>query len=419
MRREKTENGTKMPMDAMNTVDMVGAPSGSKTGQAWSQESRFKITEDMCKEKAGTGTQGGVQLLNTVNGHTGQYQKTLEKAYEGCIYCAICFRLFSREGEKSLAVEAEKQPRPCARARWFPYTRSEISAFVEKEWENNPMREIVTNAMEKALVVGKKRERDPTVLVCEHCSGYVRKKMTMGTTVKKESELPMWLTIRYIQSGGITTSPCRKMLLHCLQSLLFRFPQNPILHFKRQGSMVGLDMKLLIILHFMNRPEWHGEDNDESTCLPMARWLAEGSQHLLVDANFARRLRKFLDEHRAAGAWWRQNANCNAACRHCLPFLKKEVQLELCRSIPQGSELPSYRGVMAHASPRSGVEVEKKMYRMEKAKVIKNGITTFCTLCRTVSVISYEYDCLLRKALGKEPESRADVYYTQCTEAAC
>ena len=381
-------------MEAVNTVDMVGAPSGSKTGQTWSHVFISNTDMMMNKEKEGLNNNNKrafmlegaqTQILNSVDvgtGHHGKYQQMLEAKYVDCSYCVMCYRLFPRPDPGQIT------------STWMPFVRADVVRMMPHHHHDD------SSSMPPGEIV----------LVCEHCASFIRKNQHCSRTGLKTSILPMQLAINYIMSGGLTKSPCRKMLAHCIESLLYRFPSNPII-LSPPYCGGGIDDKLKLIEKHM---ECFGMDRDEhvanSVCL--IRWVTEGSQHFLTNSEFARNIRRYAENNPDVIKWWKVQAPFGAACRHCLSFQTRDVHTLLDSVVPKKKSCTSYRCVLSQSSPHPSLQIDKDLQAIEEDMLVIDGLTVFCNLCECVSVISYEYDCLVKHASGQPIiYPFADVYY--------
>ena len=411
----------------MTTVDMVGAPNGKITGQTWSQVLISNICDMVVtvvnSKKGGQEgdelvEEGHIQILNSVDACTGQgkYKDMLEDKYAGCNYCILCYRLFN-------APQCGEQQRGEAAEHWVTYTPEEITKFIDETcYTKPPFQTVITRTLRlvKEYHTTKKsatHTKPIMVLVCEHCSNFIRKNQTLHAKRERNSDattmttLPMHLAIEFIMSGGLTLSPCQKMLTHCIQSLLFRLPSNPILLLKgNEEALMGLNEKLEVIAQYM---ETFGLEKGESEAkaVGLARWITEGSQHFLTDPDMARKIRRYTESHMDVMDWWKEKVPGDTACRHCVWLPHKKFQKLIDEVVSPNKNNTSYSSVLSHSSPHPEFKIDNVLQDLEEDQVVMDGVTVFCTGCCRVSIISYEYNCLFKKAIQSPVEVHADAYY--------
>jgi hypothetical protein len=133
----------------MKAVDIVGAPSGSNTGHAWSQEVMSR-TCDMAAEEEGRGKRKRrladdkeEQILNSVADCTGQgkFKEMLDAKYQDTQYCFMCFRLFRerRESERRMKLKNKLWI-----TQWNLYSTKHVLNFIESKWQQPLFQEVFT-----------------------------------------------------------------------------------------------------------------------------------------------------------------------------------------------------------------------------------------------------------------------------------
>ena len=368
-------------MDAMNTVDIVEAPTGSSTGQMRSQ---VLISSNCDMEAPSPQT----QILNSVGAVN--YQEMLETKYLNCIHCPMCCRLFLRPEFRSMGGE---------RKEWVSVAVTDVRDFVTTRW-CKPM-------FQEAIIAGLANIKGD-VPVCAGCAGFVRRNKRV-----KDPTLPTHQAVNYIMSGGSKLSPSVKTVTHCIESLAYHFPNNPML---RQASGLAERVQLIIKHQELFYAPTEGHDY-----LCMLRWVAEGSQHFIVDANFARIVRKYIETHEPEKDWWADKAPPAAACMNCLSSLFKPLRDRIDAIVLplRKKECRGYSSVLAFSSPKPEVKINQGVDAIQAKGVIIDGATAFCTQCRGVSLLSYEYDCLVKTAAGGYGITPfTDVYYDRVVRLA-
>ena len=355
----------------------------------------------------------------------------LAAKYADCVHCVMCFRLFPREkatatstpdddcGEQEYAAEqdhAGEQEYYAGERLWSSYAVDRFSAFVADKWKPQPLQGVILQAVAVTSLQQQHADglaSETLVRVCQHCSSFFRKNEHRARN--KIPELPMALAIDYIMSGGCTQSPCSKMLLHCMESLAYNFPHNPLLLWKQdQEKLMGLQLRVQLIINHLNMFE-----EMDVTFLCLIRWVAEGSQHFMVDADFARKVRRYVDQNGAALDWWQERAPTETTCRKCMPCRARALRDKVAQAMPDKATTSSYSSVLVFSSPNPEIRIDKCLEAIEREAVVIDGVTVFCTLCTEVSVISHEYDCLVRSATGGAGISRfEDIYYDRLLQFA-
>jgi hypothetical protein len=122
------------------------------------------------------------------------------------------------------------------------------------------------------------------------------------------------------------------------------------------------------------------------------RWLFEGAPHVFSDFDMGRHIRRVTSTDADATRVWEE---LPSACRKCCSG----------RAVFSGTytEALTFGSAAAMAAEFDTV--------IECAPVVP-GVTFFCTKCRSVSAISFEYDCALRALLLlPQPFDTASGYY--------
>jgi len=410
MKRAMTNptNGMNMPMEAMNTEDMVGEPSGSSTGQARSQDARSIMCDDdmmlasvkggrkILKKRKAAATE--LQILNSLDGGTGQemenrFFQMLDVKFEGGAFCGMCVRIFQKEGER------QRDEDPHRLTQWVEHSKKEIMDFILTVW---------LKPWFQSMIVANMEAQGENICICKACSGFIRRSQRdkEKKKVKKNNTkpvLPMFVALQYILSGGCTQSPCFKMLKHCVESLCHRFPTNPILQAKNGNLYLERVFERMQLIAkqwnvFFKHPK---ANNEDFICI--ARWLAEGSQTFMIDSNLSRKMRKIMENTPEFKTWWSERVPPALACRHHLtvgqPMIGKLMQMHVA---PQEiKEKASYSMVLAHESFFPVIPILEEMKtNIEKVPYVLDQVSCFCTRCNKVSVLSYEYDVILKRVAG-------------------
>jgi hypothetical protein len=178
------------------------------------------------------------------------------------------------------------------------------------------------------------------VCLCDTCSALVRG--------KKKTLQPL---IEYVTYG----TPC-----NLTQPQIVRWSESPLLaNNARVQAIRRLDPCF----------------GASATCL--VRWLFEGAPHVFSDFEYGKNIRRIAT---ASSSIWQDLPD---ACRRCTHGSVFQFGCTYTEAILFGTE---------DAMKREFQDV------IERQPIVP-GITFFCTQCRAVSSISFEYDCALRTAL--------------------
>jgi len=335
-----------------------------------------------------------MQILNSAA--VGKYQEMLELKYANSMPCLICSRLYQRPDCRTMGDD---------RKDWVSISVTELRDFTATKWRKPPFQK----ALEATLA-----KLNGMVLVCTHCAGFVRRNQREQAKI-----LPMHLALNHIMSGGCEQSPPTKMLTHCIESLAYRFPSNPLLQQEHGDELVGLPERIQLIIKHQEIFFETSKENHDYLCF--LRWIVEGSQHFMVDANFARKVRKYVEENEEVKDWWAEKAPTTATCRNCLSSRFKPLRDRINEIVSpiRKKEARGYSSVVVFSSPNPEIKISKGVNAVEDSGIIIDGATAFCTQCRGVSLISYEYDCLVKTAAGGYGITPfTDVYYERIVRLA-
>jgi hypothetical protein len=359
------------------------------------------------------------QILNSVDVGTGQgkYQDMLAAKYAGCVHCIVCCRLYkaprTNKEEAAGGLEAE-----ASRSEWVAHSPEDVAKFVKERCKKPPFQGMIEHELLRATRGGG-APKSKVVLVCRYCSSCIQRSYKPKQQGEPKPMLPMHLSIKYIMSGGCEISPNAKTLTHCIESLAYCFPNNPLLskaHGGDDGELCGLAERIQLII---KHQELFYDETFDFLCF--IRWVAEGSQHFMIDAKFAKKVRKYVEENVEVKEWWAAQAPPASACRSCIPiqgtFLREKIGAIV--SPQRNKEGRGYSSVLTYSSPNPEIKISKGVDAIEEEALVVDGVSVFCTRCRDVSVISYEYDCLVKTAAGGFGITPyTDVYYNRLIKIA-
>ena len=341
----------------------------------------------------------------------------LESKYAGCTYCIMCFRLFPAAKEFASGAphtdEEEEVQQP-----WAEHSVDEIQKFVlgdQPQWQKPAFARLIETELIKITPPPPNVATRTMTLVCKHCSGILRKKKkTTHTTYR--SVPPMQLVLNYIMSGGCTLCPGQRTLTHCIESLVFRFPSNPIVGLRQDIPELSLlRERIQLVTHHLTT-HFNGGEFSEFMCL--LRWVAEGGQHIMTDADLARKMRRYIEKHEDVVDWWKERVPSEAACSNCYSCKSKELHAMVDGIVPRqdGSSLSS---IFKYSSAAPGYKTQMGLDAIKDDGIIMDGVTVFCPICGRVSAISYEYDCLVKSAVGGvDMDKYRDCYYERMIRIA-
>jgi hypothetical protein len=321
--------------------------------------------------------------------------------------CVMCFRLF-----------------PSHSHSWTTFNTSYIIDFIQTSWEKPPFQDIVEGLLNIELL------NSPYVPICQPCCCFVKKYSLVEVeksekckeehhhhaSNKKRKQLshfqysrkkrkmisskplhPVHLAVNFILSGGCTLSPCYSVLNHLMESITYKFPSNPLLQMKG-GLLYNFTHA---VLHHID--EFKVPPHTYLHFISLLKWLMTGSQRILVDQRMAKRMRRYLCDFPDHEQWWKIQLP-QSACRFCHGSEPPNILHE--------SEKRSFCSVLWN--PNETIQnLTKEIQKIEESRQIVDYVTTFCYKCCRFSVISYEYDCSLRKTMKLHVTSTADAYYTR------
>ena len=211
----------------------------------------------------------------------------LESKYANCSYCNMCYRLFRapRSGCSKADVEEDSEGTlwvehspddvlKFARASASPISNAD--AMAEAKWQSPPYLKQVETAMLAAKLMGKK-----SIILCQHCTAFMRKHQHHPPPPLPNGHkamLPMHVVIKYIMSGGCSHRPCQKMLAHCVESLVFRFPSNPIVVLGQDNEGVHfLRERVQLLARHLGLFFDNNDTDPHYSFVCLLRWVAEVS----------------------------------------------------------------------------------------------------------------------------------------------
>lgn len=129
----------------------------------------------------------------------------------------------------------------------------------------------------------------------------------------------------------------------------------------------------------------------------------QGSQTFMVDSNLSRKMRKIMENNPEFQAWWTERVPPALACRHHLTLGQPMVR-DLVREHVRSTEIKNtatFSMVLAYETSLPIIPVLQQLGTyIEKVPYIMDHVSCFCTACGKVSVISYEYDVILKTVAG-------------------
>ena len=320
--------------------------------------------------------------------------------------CVMCFRIF---------------PSHCH--PWTTFNADYLIEFTQTSWEKPPYQDIVEGLLNIELL------NSTYVPICQSCTCFVKKYslVVIETNAKCEEEYhscdkkrkpqshikwtrkkrqmvsskprhPVHLAVDFILSGGCTLSPCYSVLNHLMESITYKFPSNPILQMK--GGLLHSFTQAVLhhICEFQVAPHTYLQ------FISLLKWLMTGSQRILTDQRMAKKMRRYLCDFPDHEQWWKLQLP-PSACRFCHGG-------EAHPHIINSNENISFCSMLWNPTETLH-NLTKEIQKIEESKQMVDHVTTFCYKCCRFSVISYEYDCSLRKTMKLSVTSSPDAYYTR------
>ena len=242
------------------------------------------------------------------------------------------------------------------------------------------------------------------VAVCNSCHIFLA---SYSKQQKKRERLqhPMHMVVNYILSGACTRPmPCRPQLRRCLIMLLTD-PPNPILLHTLNGVWHERLLASKLIVESLGD---NNEDGVSDDILSLVRWLFEGAQQVMADADLARNMRRLLSQIHCSGTTTTTTTTTTTSrlpspammqmwmtlpdsCRHCV-LSKSQAALDS-EDAHSGC---CYSAAMLFKGSRDFMECE--LQRIEASSSVVPGVTLLCPRCCQVSAISFEFAKALRRS---------------------
>jgi hypothetical protein len=395
-----------MPIDPEITADIVEEPSGSNTGHEESQrlmlsnaiikkrrkdnndESDFDIRDRTLNTTHCSMKQSCDQVVqppeNTKKCKVASTDKTKSKRDSGqsmwsdegvIIHCPMCFRLFHRH-----------------QGIWFPHTKNQLSTFIKEYWQTPSYQDVIEANISHFA-------EDDHVSICQYCSAFIRMHVKKNSKDKAtKPKHPMSLAVDFILSGGSTPSPCHSVLNHCMESLVYNFPSNPIL----QTKNCDLYDMVQAIMHHIHT--FQIKNSHEFVKFGVfLKWIFNGRQRMIRDTESAKIIRRYLSDNCDQEKWWDEKVP-TSPCRFC------------CKSSAGAAVTPSFCGVVwtgTSIQQTSSDNIQRDLERIESANVCIDNMSAFCCKCCKFSVISYDYHKNMRNVMGLLPIHSEDAYYSR------
>jgi hypothetical protein len=396
-----------MPIDPETTADMVEEPNGSNTGQDESQrlilsnaiikkrrkdnndESDFDIQDHTLNTTHCSMSQSWDQVVQppkTIQnckvrssnpqkyrrGNDGDQPTSNDKGASPIIHCPMCFRLFH-----------------IYQGIWFPHTKKQMSTFIDEYWQTPSYQDVI-----KANI--SHLEEEDQVSICQYCSAFIRMHVKQISKDKsKKPKHPMDMAVDFILSGGSTPSPCNSVLNHCMESLVYNFPSNPILQAKNCDLY---DMVQAIMHHIHTFEVKNSHEFINFGCF--LKWIFNGRQRMIKDAESAKIIRRYLSDHSDQEKWWSEKVP-TSACRFCSKSPASVIPSSFCSVLWTGTSI------------QQSANIHSDLEKIESTNICIDNMSIFCCKCCRFSVISYDYHTKMRNVMGLLPIKSEDAYYSR------
>ena len=288
------------------------------------------------------------------------------------LFCPLCFRVYENN-EKN----------------WIQHPIIDIQEFIREDWTKPPYQNII----EQHLYSHKQFTND--ISVCFDCTNFIKKKGKRkqddtgfeSIMISKNLKHPMHVFYDFIISGGCTLRPSLSVLIHCIDSVLYKFPDNPILNAQNRSFLNMMSS----IQAFTEMFALSIYDVDEYLCA--LRWAWCGSQKFLTDPLLAKLMRRYSAKYPGHEQWL--NTCFPSACRHCGPITLETECLN--PSGKFGYDVVLFNG----ANDEKGIDkkIMDGLLAIEAHDSPIEYVSMFCAKCCRLSPISFSYDYIIKKRM--------------------
>lgn len=286
-----------------------------------------------------------------------------EKRQPDLCFCPFCFRIY--EGHHMF---------------WIQQPRDIMQTIQGRYWRKPPYQSVIENMFYQCFEV------DENISICCDCSSFMRKNVQIrkNANVYKFQKSPQYVLhpvhifVDFIISGTCSLKPCSSVVLHCLESLLYQFPRNPMLVME-DASLYLLIGSIRVFNAFFSL-----ELHDFAVHIPFLKWLWIGAPILIDNTKFAKKIRKYVS--RFPGIYEKCRSMFPHACRHCSPH--SPCPLSSPSVEPDFLSMLVY-GDAAHA------KIAEEVHRIEEYSGPVDFVSFYCEKCCRLSILRPEYEqCL-------------------------
>ena len=280
---------------------------------------------------------------------------TQQSSSDRIIYCPLCFRIYY-----------------CVLEEWVQHEVSTVIFFVQHKWVTPPYQQVIIECMQPY--------RDNYVSLCKHCSLFLRRNAESSNRCRH----PMLTAMNFILSGGCTESPPSSLLIHCIDSLLYKFPLNPI--YRGYDNELKYMVKSIQFYTGMFNVPIH----DFTPYLCAIKWQWDGCPYIIKNNKLVKHLRRFFGVHPYLSSWYRQLPH---SCRFCGPCtIQDELNCDISYSVRLNRGIQTKSHIMNMIV--DGVE------RIERMDNPIEHVSVFCHVCCSISIISFTYVQAWKKLIG-------------------
>jgi hypothetical protein len=311
-------------------------------------------------------------------------------------YCPICFRSYPLESKY-----------------WLKCPTDIIVKIVNEEWYNEDYKNLILNIILQHEVHCEKQrdaEKD-SIGICTDCNIFFQKKEvcleTNGSRKKNfasslNCKHSMCVFVEYVLSGGLSVKPCNSFIFQATQSLLKNFPENPLLQIEN-GTFSAL---MGSISTFCNVTGFTSCDLPEFICV--LKWIFCGASSLILDPNFAKKMRHYFRKHEGHDEWWK--TKIFSFCRFCSPNPIHKIYSE--KVLSTCTERLPFDLVLV--SGKSNIQDHVKwllgeMENTEKHQICMDYTCSFCVRCCKYSILHHNHENVLQNIFQRDKETKKEL----------
>ena len=295
-------------------------------------------------------------------------------------FCPFCYRLYSNE-EKN----------------WIQHPQDILETVMHgKCWKKPSYQSVIERIFFQFL------KQTQNISLCTDCSAFIRKNVLMRSEENawkyhKKIDFvkhPMDVFVEYLISGTCTSKPCNSVVIHGLQSLCHKFPQNPMLTMEDEtlynliGSTISFQKSFII------------HANELTKHLVFIKWIWCGCPANMSNLKFAKKIRKYVGNFPGIYSW--SKTTFPTACRFCCQSAKLSIQESDVKAVSD------YRSSLMC----TGKSLELKLQEsIESFDCTFDYISFMCSKCFRISTLSHEYISFLYKFFNLDMKNIENLHF--------